>query len=152
AIGIIPRNEPGGFDTVSQDREGRPYPNAFVEIAIGAPLPSRAGDWRNVPARNHVNVLTAHAAIALPGASGTRNELDMMATYGGETARAPAERRTVLLGPLEEFTPEHRALFVHAPDTAAAERHGCRILHPGPGLVAPWTGRPASSPMFPVSA
>ena len=35
---------------------------------------------------------------------------------------------TILLGPLEDFTPEHRTLFMHAADVAAAERHVRGIL------------------------
>ena len=128
SIGIIPRHPTGGFDTFNSDAEGRNYPNSFVELAIRTPLPSRADDWRNVPARNHINVLTADAIIALPGQAGTRNELDMAATYGGEMQRPREQRRTILLGRPEEFTPEHRALFMQAADVAAAQRHVCRIL------------------------
>ena len=88
----------------------------------------REGDWRNVPARNHINVFTAHAVVALPGGVGTHNELAMAATYCGEPDRSREQRRTILIGPAEEFTPEHRALFVHATSIAAAESHLCRIL------------------------
>jgi uncharacterized protein (TIGR00725 family) len=128
SIGIIPRHHTGGFDTFNCDAEGRTYPNPFVEIAIRTPLPSRTDDWRNVPARNHINVLTADAIIALPGQVGTRNELDMAAAYAGEAQRPRDQRRTILLGPSEDFAPEHRALFLHAADVAAAERHVRAIL------------------------
>ncbi len=92
------------------------------------PLPPRAADWRNMPARNHINILTAHAIVALPGRTGTENELDMAAAYRNEEARPPEQRRTVLVGPIEEFAARHRALFVHAADIGAAERHLSGIL------------------------
>jgi uncharacterized protein (TIGR00725 family) len=128
SIGIVPRIQDGAFDTPNRDPDGRHYPNPFVEIAILTPLPPRTADWRKVPARNHINVLTADAIMALPGRAGTRNELDMAAAYRDEEGRPPEERRTVLVGPAGEFTPKHRALFVHAADVAAAERHLAGIL------------------------
>jgi uncharacterized protein (TIGR00725 family) len=128
SIGIIPRDRERGFETVNHDSEGRPYPNPFVEIAIRTPLTSRADDWRRVPARNHINVLTADAIIALPGQAGTHNELDMAAYFGGEIGRSREQRRTILLGPAGEFTYEHRTLFMHADNLATAERHVRGIL------------------------
>ena len=128
SIGIVPRRQRGSFETPNRDPDGRLYPNPFVEIAIMTPLPPRAVDWRHVPARNHINVLTAHAIMALPGRVGTRNELDMAAAYREEQVRPPDQRRTVLVGPAAEFTAKHRALFVHAADAAAAERHLGGIL------------------------
>jgi predicted Rossmann-fold nucleotide-binding protein len=126
SIGIVPRSQNGTFETPNRDPEGRLYPNPFVEIAIMTPLPPRAADWRHVPARNHINVFTADAFVALPGHSGTRNELDMTAAYREDAWRD--HRRTILIGPIDEFTSEHRALFVHAADVAAAERHLSGIL------------------------
>ena len=75
------------------------------------------------PGRNHVNVLSADGVIALPGGTGTDNELTIAATYRGEADRAPAARHTVLLGPREEFSPRQRDLFVHAETLDEAERH-----------------------------
>jgi uncharacterized protein (TIGR00725 family) len=128
SIGIVPRLPEGAFDEPNRDGEGRPYPNAFTEIAIRTPLPPRAADWHRVPSRNHVNVLSADALIALPGGAGTANELDMAALYLGEDAVTPRERRTILLGPLEEFAGEHRAAFLHAATLAEARDHLARIL------------------------
>jgi uncharacterized protein (TIGR00725 family) len=126
SIGIVPRGQETPFDVPNRDPEGRAYPNPFVEIAIMTPLPPRAKDWRLEPARNHVNVFTADAILALPGGTGTRNELDMVAAYRDESC--PRELRTILVGPLAEFTTEHRALFAHAESVAAAERHLSSIL------------------------
>jgi predicted Rossmann-fold nucleotide-binding protein len=128
SIGVVPREPDGPLDMPNRAVDGRPYPNPSIEIAIITPLPPRVADWRNIPARNHINVFTADAIVALPGGVGTRNELDMAAAYRDESARPREERRTVLVGPIEEFAPEHRAWFVHAETIAAAERHLSRVL------------------------
>ena len=128
SIGIVPREPGGPFDRPHRDAEGRSYPNPFVEVAIRTPLPPRVEDWQATPARNHVNVLTADAIIALPGGFGTANELDMAAEYRDERARPRAERRTILAGPADEFEPRHRELFVHAGTLGEAEQHLRRVL------------------------
>jgi predicted Rossmann-fold nucleotide-binding protein len=128
SIGIVPRDPEGPLDQPRRDELGRPYPNASIEIAILTPLPPHADDWRNIAARNHVNVFSAHAIIALPGDVGTRNELEMAAFYRGEAERPRELRRTILIGPLEEFAAAHREQFVHAGSLAEAERHLRRIL------------------------
>jgi len=128
SIGIVPRDPQGPFDQPNRDPDGRVYPNPYVEIAIHTPLPPHVDDWRTTPARNHVNVLSADAIIALPGGVGTENELDMAAEYRGERRRPRAERRTILLGPADEFAPNHRELFVHLATLEEAERHLRRVL------------------------
>ncbi len=127
SIGIVPRDPDGPFDLPDQ-LNGRRYPNPHVEIAIMTPLLSLADDWRRTPARNHVNVLSADAIVALPGNEGTRNELDMAAEYCGEAARSRQERRTVLYGPAARFTARHRGLFVHAEKLGDVEAHLRRVL------------------------
>ncbi len=131
SLGIVPRDPAGSFDTPKHADDGTLYPNPFVEIAVRTPLPSHAEEWRVEPSRNHVNVLTADAIVALPGAEGTCNELDMAVLYRGEAARPPAERKTVLLGPAEQFPAEIRSEFVHAPDVGAARQHLARVLAAG---------------------
>jgi len=128
SIGIVPRGHDSPFDTPNRDPQGRPYPNPFVELAIMTPLPPRAGDWRTTPTRNHINVLTADVILALPGGAGTRNELDMAAHYRDEARRPREQRRTVLVGPIEAFTSEHRSLFVHASSVASARRYLLSVL------------------------
>ena len=123
SIGIVPRHPDGPTDRPNETADGTPYPNPFVEIAIVTPLPPRVADWKTMPGRNHVNVLSADGVIALPGGTGTDNELTMAATYRGEADRAPAARHTVLLGPRDEFSPRQRDLFVHAETLDEAERH-----------------------------
>lgn len=128
SIGIIPRKADGPFDMPNRDAEGHLYPNAFVEIAVMTPLPPRARNWQNEPARNHINVFTADAVISLPGGAGTRNELDMVAHYATAAKEAAADRAVVLLGPPDEFATAHREHFFHTANPAEAERHVCRAL------------------------
>jgi predicted Rossmann-fold nucleotide-binding protein len=128
SIGIIPCKSDGPFDQPNRDFEGRLYPNSFVEIVIYTPLPPRAKDWKNKPSRNHINIFTADALLALPGNTGTKNELDMAAFYRDEAAKPREQRRIVLLGPAQVFAPAHRDLFVHAENLADAERHLRRVL------------------------
>jgi predicted Rossmann-fold nucleotide-binding protein len=128
AIGIVPRQPDGPFDQPNTDRDGHPYPNPFVEIAVHTPLRADVADWQDSPSRNHVNVLTAQAIVALAGDFGTHNELDMSAFYRGEAGVARADRRTILFGPAADFAPEHRELFLQTEDLAEVERHLRAVL------------------------
>ena len=92
------------------------------------PLPPRVEDWRATPTRNHVNVLTAQAIIALPGGVGTRSELEMAAMYRDEMLKKRDERRTVLVGPADEFPKDLRDMFVHAATVDDAEQNVARAL------------------------
>jgi len=53
--------------------------NEWVEIAIHTHLPSSS---EAVDSRNHLNVLTAHFLVALPGSSGTLSEVRLRQQYG----------------------------------------------------------------------
>jgi uncharacterized protein (TIGR00725 family) len=128
SIGIVPRAPDGPLYEPNRATDGRPYPNAFVEIAIRTPLPPRVDDWHAMPARNHINVFSADAIVALPGGPGTRNELDMAAFYHAIVHHPQTRPRVVLLGPAEEFTPGHRERFAHAATLAEAERMLADIL------------------------
>jgi uncharacterized protein (TIGR00725 family) len=130
SIGVVPRHPDGPFERPNETADGTPYPNPFVEIAIHTPLPPRVADWRTIPGRNHINVLSADAVIALPGGTGTDNELTMAAAYRGEAGRTPSARRGVLLGPRDEFSDRQRELFVHAETLDEAERHLRAALAP----------------------
>ncbi len=61
--------------------EGSP-PNPFVEIPIFTQLPATNDpshpEWRW--SRNHINIRTSSAVIALPGGAGTASELELAAT------------------------------------------------------------------------
>jgi hypothetical protein len=47
----------------------------------------------------------------------------MAAAYRDELTRPRGARRTVLVGPADEFMPEHKQQFVHAETLGDAERH-----------------------------
>jgi predicted Rossmann-fold nucleotide-binding protein len=128
SIAIVPCKPDGPLDAPNRSWDGRSYPNPSVELAIFTPLPPRAADWQSHPARNHINVFTPHAIIALPGGAGTRNELDMAAFYREEGNRPRHDRRTILLGPIDEFAQHHRQMFVHAATLHDAEQHVVRVL------------------------
>lgn len=53
--------------------------NEWLELAIATHLPASDPTFGS---RNHVNVLTAHALVVLPGGSGTLSELRLRAQYG----------------------------------------------------------------------
>jgi predicted Rossmann-fold nucleotide-binding protein len=126
-IGAIARDATGAFDKANSGSDGTPYPNRYVELAVFTTVPN-VEKAQECTTRNQLNVLTSNAIIALPGSVGTRNELQAAATCNGEAAKSPAERRTVLVGPAEEFSHELRELFVQMPNVGAAEAHVCHVL------------------------
>jgi predicted Rossmann-fold nucleotide-binding protein len=135
SIGIVPRDPAGAMDAPNRSDTGTLYPNPFIEIAIFTPLPPRVEDWTRTPSRNHINILTANAIVALPGRNGTRNELEMALAYRGEAAKRREERRTVLVGPAEEFPLDLRDAFVHAATVKEVERHVVKVLAAGGFVV-----------------
>jgi uncharacterized protein (TIGR00725 family) len=128
SIGVIPRRADGAFDQPARSDTGEDYPNPHIEIAVFTPLPARVPDWRTMPGRNHINVLTADLVVALPGNIGTRNEIEMTAAYRDEMHRPPDERPVVLVGPRDEFAADQRELFVHVETCAQAEQALRRLL------------------------
>ena len=76
-IGIIPcRSE----DDRKTPREG--YPNEFVELAIYTHLPFSGPFGKHDLSRNHINVLSCSAIVALPGGEGTKTEVSLARDYG----------------------------------------------------------------------
>jgi uncharacterized protein (TIGR00725 family) len=90
SIGILPAvpDRERGFAPM----EG--YPNPWVEIPVVTPLGKFDGGDDDLVTRNHVNILTADAVVALPGSVGTHNEIRLARRFG---------RKIVLFGPREEF-------------------------------------------------
>lgn len=125
-IGTLPRANSNAFERRSAD-EATQYPNRHLELAIYTALPADARG-PDAAERHRINLFSSNAIIALPGSVGTKDELEMAAKFDGESAKKPEERRTVLIGPAEEFSLELRNLFVHVPTVADAERHICRVL------------------------
>ena len=76
-IGIIP--------CVSEEERAKPrigYPNEFVELAIYTHLPYSGMRGKDELSRNHINVLSSAALIALPGGHGTSAEVELALDYG----------------------------------------------------------------------
>src|SRR5262249_9171769 len=57
------------------------YPNRFVELAIYTHLPYSGEQGMDDLSRNHINVLSCAAAIALPGGAGTAAEASLAMRY-----------------------------------------------------------------------
>jgi uncharacterized protein (TIGR00725 family) len=77
------------------------YPNPWVEVPVVTPLGVFRGTDDALVTRNHVNVLTADAIVALPGQGGTHNEIRLARRFG---------KTIVLFGPAAEFAVYERAL------------------------------------------
>ncbi len=73
-IGVLPGSEDG--------RSPDGYPNPWVEIVIRTHLPFSGAAGTGPDSRNHINVLSADAVIALPGSAGTRSEIELALRYG----------------------------------------------------------------------
>jgi len=58
------------------------YPNEWVELAIYTHLPDSGPEGTLRSSRNHINVLSADAIVALPGREGTSAEIWLAMQYG----------------------------------------------------------------------
>lgn len=58
------------------------YPNEWVELAIYTHLPDSGPEGTLRSSRNHINVLSADALIAMPGEAGTASEIWLALQYG----------------------------------------------------------------------
>ena len=58
------------------------YPNEFVELAIHTHLPYSGTEGTHDLSRNHINVLSCAAIVALPGEAGTASEIELAIRYG----------------------------------------------------------------------
>jgi len=94
-IGIIP--------CASEDnrRTAKPgYPNEFVELAIRTHLPYSGSLGTHDLSRNHINILTSDAIVALSGGAGTSSEVDLACRYGVPTiAYLPREDSEMAIPP-----------------------------------------------------
>lgn len=89
SLGIVPTVD---YDGSFVPREQ--YPNPHIELPIITPLGVKAQNDTNPYSRNHVNVMTSHALIILPGDHGTQNEVSLGIHY---------KKPMILFGPDEEF-------------------------------------------------
>lgn len=76
SIGIIP-----GQYTEDTYRPLPGYPNPWIEIPIFTHLPLSGSDGTSPLSRNHINILSAHIIIALPGGEGTKSEIELALKY-----------------------------------------------------------------------
>jgi predicted Rossmann-fold nucleotide-binding protein len=88
AIGVVPASveplaalERREETAVVYDPPGG-YPNPWVELAIYTPLPDSGLEGTLRSSRNHINVLSADAIVALPGEAGTDSEIWLAVHYG----------------------------------------------------------------------
>jgi predicted Rossmann-fold nucleotide-binding protein len=88
AIGIVPatvtpmdaleRREPTSVDYAPPPG----YPNQWIELPIYTHLPDSGANGTLRSSRNHINVLSANAIVALPGQEGTDSEIWLATQYG----------------------------------------------------------------------
>jgi uncharacterized protein (TIGR00725 family) len=112
-IGIIP--------SASETDRVRPrpgYPNEFVELAIYTHLPYSGQLGTHDLSRNHINVLSCAAIVALPGEHGTASEVVLAVRYSRPVvAYSPTPRLLQLfpesvrrvdgIGDVKQFLHEH---------------------------------------------
>lgn len=80
-LGVLPCR---ADDSLCRPREG--YPNPHVEVAIRTHLPLSGSQGASPLSRNHINVLSSDAIIALPGGNGTLSEVSLALRYGRPVA------------------------------------------------------------------
>ncbi len=73
-LGVAPSRDDG-----AEAAEG--YPNPWVEVAIRTHLPLSGASGTGPLSRNHINVLSADAVVALPGGAGTWSEIELSLRY-----------------------------------------------------------------------
>jgi uncharacterized protein (TIGR00725 family) len=87
SIGIVPCSP----DDPARPKKG--YPNDFVELPIFTHLPKSGEEGTSELSRNHINVLSSCALVALPGGAGTASEVELAVRYGKPViVYAPDER------------------------------------------------------------
>ena len=75
-IGIIPC-----FSESERSRPKDGYPNQYVELPIYTHLPYSGPRGKSDLSRNHINILSSVAVIALPGEQGTTTEVSLAVDY-----------------------------------------------------------------------
>jgi uncharacterized protein (TIGR00725 family) len=74
-IGILPASVEGS------PHAPKGYPNPWVEVPIRTHLHKSGSEGTELASRNHINVLSADVVVALPGAAGTRSEVELAVLY-----------------------------------------------------------------------
>lgn len=77
-LGVLP----GRVDDSGRLTRKPGYPHPYLEVPIQTHLWHGPGEEAGPTSRNHVNVLTSDAVVALPGSAGTASEVRMAVRYG----------------------------------------------------------------------
>jgi uncharacterized protein (TIGR00725 family) len=112
-IGVIPC-----FSESDRLRPRDGYPNEYVELPIYTHLPYSGPRGKNDLSRNHINVLSSVAVIALPGEHGTATEVSLAVDYGKPVIAysprkdlvqhfLPSVPRATTLREVEDFLAQH---------------------------------------------
>jgi uncharacterized protein (TIGR00725 family) len=120
-IGIIPC-----FSESERSRPKDGYPNEFVELPIYTHLPYSGPRGKDDLSRNHINILSSVAVIALPGEEGTATEVSLAVDYKKPViAYSPqkhlvehfskAVTRATTLREVEEFLGRYLSRYRHVP-------------------------------------
>lgn len=94
------------------------YPNEFVELPIFTHLPYSGVEGQHDLSRNHINILSSTAVVALPGGRGTASEIELALRYDKPiivltssdslvSSFPAAARRTTSIDEVEEFLRAH---------------------------------------------
>jgi len=75
-MGIVPC---AGIDHRAERKPG--YPNPFVQLSIVTHLPYSGQRGKDDLSRNHINILSSAAIVALPGGDGTASEVELAMNY-----------------------------------------------------------------------
>jgi uncharacterized protein (TIGR00725 family) len=76
SIGIVPC---ASIENRVQAKDS--YPNPFVELPILTHLPYSGEQGQHDLSRNHINILSSAAIVALPGGPGTISEVELAVKY-----------------------------------------------------------------------
>ena len=76
-VGVVPGVERGGGVASPAG-----YPNEHVELVLRTHLPLSGTQGESALSRNHINVLSSDAIVALPGGAGTASEIALALRYG----------------------------------------------------------------------
>lgn len=131
SIGIVPC---AGIDKRAESKAG--YPNEFVQLPIVTHLPCDGSRGQDDLSRNHINVLSSAAIVALPGGEGTASEVELAMKYRrpivafsadtSQVARFPGNvRRLTAIEDVEAFL---REILRTTPEQARPE-----LSHPEAG-------------------
>lgn len=82
SLGVLPGVAGGERGAGGCDASPPGYPNRWVELEVRTHLGARGGSGEAWDSRNHVNVLSSHVVVALPGGSGTASEVALAIRYG----------------------------------------------------------------------